>query len=284
MTATRTPCRIAAAVLTALWSVGCGGSPSGPAPVAGPTPAPAAPTARDGWTEGPVAATFMPPAPFMGAPVSAAAPGFLTREAAYRGEALYLWPQDDEYVRALVYHEFVPGRRLSRWTAGFAISMEGLDGIHLDTATEAIAEASRATGLDIRREPSGPVVVVADPGDPYFVDHAAIAYTQLRLAGNTFTSARVVFRSAREISSGRTSGRHNTLLHEIGHVLGLGHSLDPQDVMSIAPERRSERTFGAHELVALKLMYRWRRAGNTAPDREPGIGTASERPAVVVVE
>src|ERR671911_1830092 len=123
---------------------GCGGSPSGPS---SPRPSPPPPAARDGWTEAPVSATFTPAAPTIGTRVVVHAPGFLERDATFSGEPLYLWPQDEAYVRELVYSEHVPFRKLSRWTSGFDV--EPLEGEAAAVLESAVAELRRVSGLGI---------------------------------------------------------------------------------------------------------------------------------------
>jgi hypothetical protein len=268
-----------------LATAACGGgtSPSTPS-----TPAPVAPPAlvvRDGASEASVPAEVSPPNPTVGTLTTVRAPGFLVRDAPFTGEPFYLWPQDADYVQALIYNEYFPGRRLSRWTTGFAVSPDGLDPSDVETLHEGVAEIARASGLPITVASGGAVTVVVDPAAPRFAQQPpAIAFAQMTFRGNTIVGARVVFEERRSVSSGRRSGRHNTLLHELGHVLGLGHSMDPGDVMSIGPDRRSERSFGEPERLALKLIYRWRQAGNVFPDSAPAAGaaTAGERTVVIV--
>ena len=269
----------------ALIAAGCGGgskSPSTPSTPA-PTPPPL-PVVRDGGSETDVSAEVSPPNPTMGTVTTVRAPGFLVRDAPFNGQPFYLWGQDAEYVQALVYNEFVPTRRLSRWTTGFSVSPDGLDPPDVDTLHEAVAEAARASGLPITVASGGVVTVVVDPSDPRFSQEPpAIAYARVSFRGNTIVGARVVFDDRRSVSSGRRSGRNNTLLHELGHVLGLGHSMHPGDVMSVHADRRSERSFGDRERLALKLIYRWRQAGNAFPDSAPSAGPAAAGDATVVI-
>jgi hypothetical protein len=61
----------------------------------------------------------------------------------------------------------------------------------------------------------------------------------------------------------------------MGHVLGLGHSSDPGDVMLTGGQRTQESAFSRREDVLLKMMYRFRKSGNAAPDRDGGMSSAS---------
>lgn len=260
----------------AVLMAGCGGG-SGPvtptlppvAPAPTPTPVPTF-SFRDGWTEQAVAAAATPATPTVGAVTAVEAPGYLVRRAVFNGAPFYLWPQDERYVRALIYNAGT--RPLRRWTAGFTITPDGID--NLPAFQDAAAELSRVSGLPIGVGPGGPVAVTIDPSDPYFKDNNWLAYASWRSSGDVIRSARVVFRSVQEFQQG-------ILLHELGHVLGLGHSEDGSDVM--APRENRALTFSERENVALKLMYRWRQPGNALPDDMVPATTASAREETVVV-
>jgi matrixin len=264
------------ALAIAVLMAGCGGG-NGPAtptlpPVApAPTPTPV-PTFsfRDGWTEQAVAAAATPATPTVGAVTAVEAPGYLVRRAVFNGSPFYLWPQDERYVRALVYQEGT--RPLRRWTAGFTISPDGFNS--LPAFQDAAAELSRGSGLPITVGPGGPVTVTIDPSDPYFQENRWLAYASYRHSADVIRSARVVFRSVQEF-------QQTILLHELGHVLGLSHSEDGRDVM--APYENRSLAFTEREKVALKLMYRWRQAGNALPDDMVPATTASAREETVVV-
>lgn len=273
-------------ILAAVLCASCkgGGLPSGSSAPA-PTPAPPPPAvARDAASERDVAADISPPNPGIGTVTTIRAPGFLVREERFNGQPFYLWPQSPDYVRAIVYDRTPPRDRLLRWASGFTVSSDGLEGSELETLADAVEESSAASGLAIPVQPGGEVTVVVDPSDVYFEQNpGVVAYTRLYARGNTLVDAEVVFASRRYVASGRTSGRNNTMLHEFGHVLGLTHSIDPADVMSTRPDRRSERTFGDPERLALKVIYRWRTAGNAFPDTAPVSTGASAAVEQIVI-
>jgi len=238
----------------------CGGGSSPSAASAIPAPPPE-PTFQDGWTEKSVTADIEPPSPRMGVPVTVRAPGYLTREAQFDGTSFHLWPQDESYVSALVYSEFVPAHKLARWATGFAIS--GSDDPAVTTAAH---EMEEAIGLPVVAGPNGAVVIVVDPEDPAFsANPRAIAVTHNMFRGNEIVSSRVAVRDADVVSG--------VVLHELGHVLGLGHSPYEDDVMY--PVANYMQVFSERERVTLRLMYRWRKAGNSAPDRDPGPAAAA---------
>jgi hypothetical protein len=267
-----------------LAAAGCGGdSPSSPTArpstgAAPPTPPPS-PTFLDGWTEQALGAQIEPASPVMGARVRAQAEGYLVREMLFDGRPLSLWPDTESYVQPFVYGETTPGRRLSRWDGGFAITSgpELLGDARVRSILEdAAAEASRVSGLPITVAATGPVVISIDGADAYLVQNPnVVAYAQRMSAANVVSSARVVFRDMKYVLGAGNRVRTNTVLHEIGHVLGVGHSLDPEDVMHVDGRRTDARQFSEREALTFKMMYRWRRAGNTFPDRAPELGAAA---------
>ena len=198
-----------------------------------PTPPPPAPVSLDGGTGEPAAASIQPAAPAIGARTTVTAPGYLTREVLFDGKSLYLWPAGDEaYVRTLVYNEYVPGRRLTRWEQGFDIApapeLLG-DSRVLGVIEDAAAEVRRASGLPIAVRPGGTVIVLIDPADRAFATGDAVAVTRNTFRGNTVVSTRVIFLDLRYLLALGNRSRTNTMLHELGHVLGLGHSPDGRD-------------------------------------------------------
>ena len=263
------------ALALAVLMAGCKGSldaptlpPAPPAPT--PTPTPTF-SFRDGWTEQSVAAVATPGTATVGVVTAVQASGYLTRRAVFDGSPFYLWPQDERYVRALIYDD--GKRRLRRWTSGFTVTPEIIDDV--PAIQRAVAELSRLSGLTILVGPGGPVTVTIDPSDPYFEDRNVLAYASWRSSNDIIRSGRVVFRSAANFQQG-------ILLHELGHVLGLSHSEDGRDVM--APHENKLLAFSERENVALKLMYRWRQPGNDLPDdMVPASAASSGEETVVVV-
>src|SRR5205085_7318012 len=146
------------------------------------------------------------------------------------GAPIFLWPQEEPYVRAIVYAGGEFG--LIRWTGGFRVKpWPGTE----DKIAIVVAEASRVSGLPITMTTTGPadVEIVFDPAEPALADNA-LAVTFRTYSGFNITRSRVVFRSLGEFLGNtlRNGGRTNTALHEMGHVLGLSHSISYHDVMS----------------------------------------------------
>lgn len=233
------------AVAFALFLSGCS-SPTSPVPVFSDSPRPVSVHVVDGTTGQPVTATV--------GTGSYSAPGYLTREQ--RSGDVFLWPAPDPaYVQTLAYGEFSLGGRLNTWTGGAFVSC-GLDRPEIQ-ATLALMTA--VTGI---QQGTGTCNVTweINPADPALAT-GGFAGTYRTWQGYGISSARVVFRDAGAIS--------NSLPHEGGHILGLGHAGDrASDLMYAFSDRRAS-SFSARELVQLNMMYRHRAAGNSWPDREP---------------
>jgi len=274
--------------------VACGGggpsaTPTVPAAVATPAPAPvaAAPEVRNGETGAPVANAVATPAQVVpGAPVGVSAPGFLRRQQLFAaGMPIFLWPQEEDYVRAIVYGGGEFG--LIRWSSGFRVKpWPGTE----DKIAVVVAEASRVSGLPITMTTTGTaeVEIVLDPAEPALADLTALAVTFRSFSGFNITRSRIVFRNLGEFlgNSRQNGGRTNTALHEMGHVLGLSHSISYHDVMSNENDRNPGLTYGPGETLALRMMYNYRAAGSAFPDRAPGvpIATAFRTPPSFIVD
>jgi len=262
------------AVLAVLATAACGGGGSS---LTGPTPVPETPAAvvlADGVTTQPVVGASFPERATRGSELRAEAAGYLTRRQVYDGGPVYLWPQGEEYVRLLVYNEFVPGRRLARWRRAFVVSGEVAD----PAVADALDQCSRATGLALSRGEGGAVTLAVDPTDRVFADvPGAAAATYLSFSGSEVVGARLVFLSADDLRWG--------VLHELGHVLGLGHSPGYRGVMWNEDEASGRRLtrFTSAELVALRMIYARREPGNAAPDVAPELASASGAPTRAVV-
>ena len=278
--------------LAGLWLPACGGgrSPSAPSVPVGPpaTPAPVPlPVAHDGSTHEVVFAQITPATPRLGEAVSATAPSYLMREQAFDGTALFLWPAEQEYVNQLVYHlQFTDDSyRMVRWASGFTVTLDG-DLAQNDTVLrktqEVVAEVVRRTGLPVSVGPGGACRILIDPT---ILDDDAIGQASWTFRGATIVSAEVKFARVQEISGGVNADYANTLLHEMGHVMGLGHSPSTRDVMTpgSGPGTRVGE-FQPSEAVTLHMMYGHRVAGNLPPDRDPALsGRSSAAPRTVVI-
>jgi hypothetical protein len=235
----------------------------------------AAPTAIDGITGAAVAATFSPAAPARSATVQATASGYLVREQPFEGTAIALWPSALPYVDELVYDwEFSDGSfRMVRWDRPFIVTLDGdlaTDSQVVAKTREVLTEIGRVTGMQLTIGAGGPVLIRIDPS---VSDDDAVASAEVEFRGATAQGAEVRFVTRQEITGGPGSRYRNTLLHEMGHVMGLGHSPSPNDVMTpgAGPGTRVAE-YQPDEATCLGMMYRHRRPGNFLPDRDPALG------------
>ncbi|HYN02258.1 MAG TPA: matrixin family metalloprotease [Vicinamibacteria bacterium] len=215
----------------------------------------------------------------------ARAPGYLPREQRYAGVPVFLWPADDEgYVEQVVYWEFTDGSlRMVRWAGPFTLTLDGelaQDNAIVAKAREVADEVQRVTGLAITIGPGGACLVQLGPDLGESVGRA-----ELRFSGATIVGATLGFASRGEITGGRGSDWRNTLLHEMGHAIGLLHSPNDRDVMTpgAGPGTRVAH-YQEHESAALHMMYYHRSAGNRLPDKDPQLaGATAATPRVTVI-
>jgi len=270
-----------APLILALAVAACGGTgPAAPRTPSVPAPTPT-PTlvVRDGVTEEIVAPEVAPPAPVVGMPVMLRAPGYLVREQRWDGSPIFLWPNEDiNYVSEVVYNwEFQDGtRRLVRWDRPFTVTLDGdlaEDAAVMQKAQEVVTELSRTSGLPILVGPGGACMVTINPS---LAADNIVGLARLTFRGPTIIGGTVEFVNRREIPGGPKANYSNTLLHEMGHIMGLQHSPSTRDVMTPGrgPGTR-EATFQPNEALCLHMMYRRRTAGNIFPDRESALGVAA---------
>lgn len=269
---------LAAVLLLPACGGGGGGRTTGSTPVVTTPPTttpPAVPRAIDGITGAAVAAAFTPPEPAPSATVQAQASGYLVREQLFNSTPIALWPGSLEYVDELVYDwEFTDGSfRMVRWEGPFVVTLDGdlaTDTQVVAKTREVIDEIARVTGVRATIGAGGPVVVSIDPD---IADEDFVAYADLNFRGANIIGADVRFARRQEITGGARSDYRNTLLHEMGHVMGLGHSPSTRDVMTpgAGPGTRVAE-FQPDEGTCLSMMYFHRRAGNFMPDRDPALG------------
>ena len=268
-------------VLAVLFAACGGGKTSTPTPVvvATPTPPPASivPVMRNGFSDEVVSAEVNPAAPARGSRISVTAPGFLVREQIFDGTPIFLWPGDLPYVQELAYHEFMDGSmRTTRWAAPFTMTLDGEladDPVLVAKAQEVAAELTRVSGLPVSVGPGGAVVLTIDPS---VLDEDAIAIANWTFRGSTIISGRVRFARRSEIAGGPRADWPNTLLHEMGHIMGLSHSSSDRDVMTpgAGPGTKVSQ-FQPNEAACLRVMYAHRAPGNFLPDRDPALGAAN---------
>lgn len=246
--------------LLVLLPLGCGGGGGGG------TSAPSNPVALsviDGVTGAAVAGA--PPSARPGDTVAVERAGYLRRDTIVpRDGVLSLWPAtvDEAFVRTLVYGEVGARNRLMRWT-----------GTTVPVARDFPADVVEAVRPWVTLTPSdSPALTIAvDPNDsgwaPLAPQAIGFALTQVVDSDAHIISSRLVFRSEAAL---RLPG---SLLHEVGHGLGLSHSARQADLM-FPSTARTTTTFSADERVLLTMMYARRRPGQVAPDNDQALGQA----------
>ncbi len=214
-----------------------------------------------------------------GTTVDVSIPGFLPRQTLVRtGETrLLLWPDSatlpGDYTRSLVYmSSALPEsmRRLpTRMRTVAVVPSADIEGdpdamaAHR-TAIDAINGAMAPLGVSYRLGGTGDLVVPTrvDGATGSCVDRTTRAFTSLWLSGsNEITRAEIVFCGT---AIAATTG---TISHELGHTLGLRHSLDAHDMMYPYAQSSRAEAPTARETLTMSLM-RARRSGTQWPDND----------------
>jgi hypothetical protein len=222
-------------------------------------------------------------APAPGRPVRIETHGYLPRETSLpraTDEELTLWPvsgtYSELYVRSLLYKRSDTTRRendpddhaLQRVVVSH-VSIVLSPEIRADAAAvaahrEAVASINDATGgavvfsLDLR--PSSEVSFYAEI-DP---DSRDGAFTHRRVEDDVVVGGRILY-SQREGFAPARDVRY--VAHELGHVLGLEHSIEPADMMYYTVLPSSPATFTELERLTIRLLLQ-RPPGNRYPDRD----------------
>jgi len=236
-----------------------------------------------------------------GSLVDVVAPGYFDRQTTLRdpGPARFaLWPKasatglDEQTTAELVYTQGAfccpanalanaPLRRVAPTIGSFDLVLDaryGDNSLVRDVIQEAASLAGRAAGARVVFNPAdtsgGSRIDITSGPDPENRPNVA-AFTEWRLdAFGYITGGRIVF-VLDDYLRGRQSRRVLTTImtHELGHVLGLGHSSAP-GVMSVYQGVGTNYAFFAAagdfspaEKLVLDLMYD-RRGGTRFPDND----------------
>lgn len=212
--------------------------------------------------------------------------GYLTRRLDLAAEgAQTLWPLSRQttelWVEYLAYRvdSDRPRRPMRRLPAGEAWLVYNGDDAGVQSAAEAAArEATKATGgvvqLRVVREAgAGPAIRLVVAPEEFLYPAGIIAYASMSWsAAGWITGGELVFRG---LEDGR---RLHTVLHELGHGMGLGHPVSSAEyvlptVMTTGGGTATK--YSPPEELVIGMMYQ-RSAGNVFPDDAPGLVLAGQ--------
>ena len=221
---------------------------------------------------------------------------FLVRETALQTDrTLSLWPTGpdypEDYVRHLLYKDAASTRNEPSLSADaplrrvMAASIQVVPDEALWADPPARAAHERAVALlneategrvrfELRSSArAGGVVFRA------YVDGSATAagaLTYRDLTRNEITGGRIVYANLGAARSERFA------THELGHALGLQHSIRPRDLMYFSSPQTAAASFSEQERLSIRLLL-LRRAGNRYPDNDRTAAGASATATTSVV-
>ncbi len=233
--------------------------------------------------------------PLLDGDVDVAATNFLVRETALpSGRTLTLWPTSpgypEDYIRHLLYKDAAGTRAepslsadapLRRVMAALVLVVPDAalweDGTARAAHERAVSLLNEATAghvrFELRRSATSGVIFRA------YVDGtatAAGALTYRDLVRNEITGGRIAYANLGAARSERF------VAHELGHALGLQHSIRPRDLMYFSAPQAAAADFSEQERLSIRLLLQ-RRAGNRYPDNDRTVSLSADRSATSVV-
>lgn len=221
-----------------------------------------------------------------GALVDITADGFLTRQTLLRRQTrprLSLWPTQgpsgvtQDFIFDVVYHLSAQGEssHIMRIRPGTDIAfLVPTEQIRRDPRSmEAIADAIG----ELNEIAQGEFIFAVDPNppagsvafemviDPNVLGERVVGRVEREFSGWNIIGGTIIYDS---VESVRTSVTH----HELGHMMGLGHSNSRADVMFPFLRRRVE-TFSARERLVMRIILD-RPAATQQPDNDRNVRSA----------